>query len=65
MYALVVPLQVCLAHELLGAVIHLAWEWILALLVVRLHMRLEVVAATKELTATLDLALEVGLLLGR
>lgn len=58
-----VPLQVRLANKLLGAAGHLAWEGVLSLVVVCLHMRLEVVATAEELAATLDSALEVGFLL--
>ena len=61
--ALVVPLQVRLADELLGAVGDLAREGVLSLVVVSLHMRLEVVAAAEELPTPLDCALEVCLLL--
>ncbi len=60
-----VALEVRLAHKLLAAVANLARERVLALLVVCLHVRLEVVAAAEELAAPLDLALEVGFLLGR
>lgn len=64
-HALVVPLQVRLAHKLLVAVVDRARERVLALLVVCLHVRLEVVAAAEQLAASLDLTLKVGLLLGR
>lgn len=63
--ALVVALEVRLAHEFLGAVADGAGKGVLALVVVRLHVRLEVVAPAEELAAPLDLALEVGLFLGR
>lgn len=63
--ALVVALEVRLAHKFLGAVADGAGKGVLALVVVRLHMRLEVVAPAEELAAPLDLALEVGLFLGR
>lgn len=64
-HALVVALEIRLAHKLLVAVCHLAGEGILPLLVVRLHVRFEVVAAAEHLAAPLDLADKVGLLLGR
>ena len=63
-YTLVVALEVCLAHKLLVAVVDGAWEWIFALLVMGLHMRLEIVTPAEQLATSLDLALKVGLLLG-
>lgn len=63
-HTLVVPLKIGLANKLLVAVGDGAREGILALLVVGLHMRLEVVAPAKHLAASLDLADKVGLLLG-
>ena len=58
---LVVALKIRLAHKLLVAVIDGARERIFALLVMRLHVCLEVVAPAEKLTASLDLTLEVGL----
>lgn len=63
-YALVVPLKVRLAYKFFGAVRDLAGERVFTLLVVRLHVRLEVVAAAEEFAASLDHTLEVGFLLG-
>lgn len=63
--ALVVSLEVCLAHKLLVAVVDIAREGVFAFVVMGLHVRLEVVAPAEELAAPLDLALEVGFLLGR
>lgn len=65
MDTLVMPLKIRLAHKLLGAAVDLAGEVVLASLVVRLQVRLEVVAATEELATTPDIALEIGILLGR
>ena len=62
-HALVVPLQIRLPHELLVAVLEGARERILPAGVVGLHVRLEVVAAAKEFTTSLDVALEVCIFL--
>ena len=63
-HALVMPMQVGLPHKLLGAIRHCARERILPLLVVGFHVRLEIVAPAEELSAPLDFALKVRLLLG-
>jgi hypothetical protein len=64
-YALVMALEIRLADEFLAAVTDSARERVFALLIVRLHMGLEVVAPAEQLATTLDLALEVGFGLGR
>lgn len=62
--ALVMALEIGLANKLLVAVVDRAREGVLALLIVRLHVRLEVVASAEHLAASLNLAHKVGLLLG-
>lgn len=57
-------LQICLADKTLGTVFVLAWEGIVSLLAVRLHVRFVVVAAAEELAAAFDIALKVGFLFG-
>jgi hypothetical protein len=64
MNTLVMPLEIRLAHKLLGAAVNLAGEVVLPPFVVRLHVRLEVVAAAEELPTTPDFALEIGFFLG-
>jgi hypothetical protein len=63
MYALVMALEICFAYEFLGAPINSTREGIFALLIVGFQMGFVVVAATKKLATTLNLTLEVGLLL--
>lgn len=62
-HTLIMPLQVCLSNELLGTVLHLAGERVLAVLVMSLLVGLEVVTATKELPASFDRTGENGVLL--
>lgn len=64
MHTLLVPLQICLAHKLLGAVSDLTGEWIVSLLAVRFHVCFEVVTAAEKLATSLDVALKVGFFLG-
>lgn len=63
-HALLMPLQIRLAHETLGAVFTLAWEGVLSLFAVRFHVRFEVVTAAEEFATPCYVALEVGFLLG-
>lgn len=65
MNTLMMPLEIRLAHKLFGTAINLAWEMVLAPFVVRLHVRLEVVAAAEELPTAPDFALKIGFFLGR
>jgi hypothetical protein len=61
---LVVPLQVCLPDKLLIAIFQRAREWVLPACIMGLHMRLEIIAASEELTTTFDMALEIGIFFG-
>lgn len=63
--ALVVTLKIRFARKAHVAVVDGARERIIALLVVRLHVKLEVIPPAEKFVASLNLALEVGLLLGR
>jgi hypothetical protein len=63
-YALVVPLEVCLPDESLVAAFHGARKWIFPLLIVCFHVGFVVVASAEELAASLDLAPEIGLFTG-
>jgi hypothetical protein len=60
---LVVSLQICLSHKLLIAVLQGTGKRIFSTCVVGLHMSFEVVASPKQLPATFDMALEVGIFL--
>lgn len=64
-HALVMSLEIGLAHKLLGATGFLAGEGIVPVGLVRLQVRLVVVASAEQLPTSLDLALKVGFLLCR